>query len=296
MRLLLTGGTGFIGRPLVRSLLGAGHECCVLTHRPARAHRLLPGSAHILTYHDSWPEVDAVVNLAGENVVGPWTKEKRQRILKSRTQTTHRLVEWIRVKEPRPEILVSMSAAGIYGHRPGELLTEDAAPDPRGKFRAVVTRGWEAKAGAAQELGLRVVILRMANVLHPAGGYLGGLLAVYRRLPFVFGLGDEDNHFSWLSRRDAQRLILFALERGDARGILNAAAPQSVDQDTLTTLLARHLGKPALGRVPDWLLEPVLGEFSTALIDSQQVIPARLRELGFRFKDTNLDEYLAEVL
>lgn len=296
MRLLLTGATGFIGIPLVRTLLSRGYRCCVLTHRPPRARRLLPEEAHVLTYHDSWPEVDAVVNLAGESVVGLWTGEKRQRILQSRTQTTHRLVEWIRVKEPRPALLISMSAVGIYGHRPGDLLTEEAKPDPQDKFRAVVTRSWEATARPARELGLRVVILRMANVLHPEGGYLGRLLSIYRYLPFVFGLGDEDNYFPWLSRRDALRTLIFALERDDAQGILNVAAPQSVDQGMFTSLLAQHLGKPAIGRVPDWLMEITLGEFSSALIDSQQVIPARLGQLGFHFEDTKLGEYLGQVL
>lgn len=296
MHVLLTGATGFIGPSLVEVLLDAGHRCCVLSHRPGRAREVLPEAANVLTYHDNWPEIDVMVNMAGESAAGLWTPEKRQRIKKSRIQVTHRLVEWIRIAPRRPSALISISGIGIYGHRPGEVLTEASAPDPEGKFRAEVVKTWEAQAKLAEGLGVRVALVRLANVLHPDGGYLDGLLRVYRRLPFVIGLGNGDNGFSWIGRHDALRFLLFLLENEEAHGVFNASSPNPVTREKLTRLLAQQLDKPAFGRIPDLVLRVGLGEFASALIDSQRVLPERAQALGFAFEEPQLAPYLESVL
>lgn len=294
MKVLLTGATGFVGPVLVRRLLDAGHSCTVLSRNPAPAREKLPTAVRVLGYDDLWPTADAVVNMAGETVAGLWTAKKRQRIMRSRVEVTRRLVQWMKELSSPPRVLVSMSAVGIYGHRPGETLTETSAPDPEGKFRARVTLAWEAEALVAEAQGVRVALVRLANVLHPDGGYLGRLIDVYRFLPVVVGLGHGDHYFPWISRRDATRFMCFVLERQEAAGSLNAASPQPVARKRFSALLARALGKPTAGRLPDWLLKLTLGEFSSTIVDSQYVLPARARELGFRFEDETLEEYLGD--
>jgi uncharacterized protein (TIGR01777 family) len=296
MRVLLTGATGFIGTALVQRLYEEGHDCCVLSQRPERAGTLLPAAVTVLTYHDRWPVVDAVVNLAGASVAGLWTPQRRRAIKRSRTEITHRLVEWMRVVSPRPAIFVSMSAVGIYGDRPGELLDEESAPDPARRFRADVTLAWETQADRAQSLGVRVARVRMGNVLHPDGGYLATLLKIYRRLPLVVVPGDGANNLAWISHRDAVRFLRFVLEHERAAGSLNAVAPQPVTQQLFAEQVARRLGKPVWGHIPDRVLALLLGEFSTVVLDDQQVVPARAEALGFRYKDPDLGPYLEHIL
>lgn len=295
MRILLTGATGFVGRPLVEQLLDAGHECMVLSRRPDAGAQRLPPAATVLSYDDAWPPVDAVINLAGETVAGWWTPEKRRRIMASRVQTTRGLVAWLHGVSPRPHTFLSMSAVGIYGHRPGEILTEASSPDPAQNFRARVCRAWEAEARAASRHSARVVTLRLANVLHPAGGYLGALLTLYRRLPIV-GLGPPERCFSWVSRRDAVRMVQFALEEQAVQGPLNVVAPHPVRQGVFTRALARRLGKRVWGRVPAWALRFTLGAFAATLLDSQDVRPAKAQRFAFHFTDPELAPYLGRVL
>ena len=291
MRILLTGATGFVGRPLVRGLVHAGHQCLVLSRHPRRKDRRLPARAIVLGYDHAWPAVDALINLAGESIVGLWTPPRRRRILQSRVETTRRLVNWIALSQSRPHTLISISAVGFYGDRPGERLTEGASPDPAQRFRARVTRAWEAEARQAQSLGVRVVTVRLGNVLHPAGGYLGRLLDLYRRTP-VLGLGSPDTVFPWIAREDAVRLLTFALRNPGFQGPLNATAPHPVTQETFTRLLARSLGRPVWGRIPGWLLRLILGEFSSAFLDSQPVYPRKALAAGFAFTYPTLARYL----
>lgn len=295
MRVLLTGATGFMGPMLVRRLLDAGHSCSVLSRQPSATRAVLPAEAEVYGYDDTWPIADGVINMAGETVDGLWTARKRRRIIHSRVDVTRRLVHWMRQVSPRPEVLVSMSAVGIYGHRPGETLTEASAPDPAGRFRAQVTRAWEAEARAAEALGVRVALVRMANVLHPDGGYLGRLLSIYRFLPVVVGLGSGKRCFSWISRRDALRLLQFALEEAHAAGVFNASSPQPVTRYTFSTLLGQALGKPVAVRLPDVLLKLTLGEFSSAVLDSQYVLPSRAPKLGFGFEDQEMRGFLGRL-
>jgi uncharacterized protein (TIGR01777 family) len=268
----------------------------VLSQRPGRARALLPAAVSVLAYHDQWPVVDAVVNMAGASIAGVWTAQRRHAIKRSRTEITHRLVEWMRVVSPRPAIFVSMSAVGFYGDRPGELLDEESAPDPARKFRADVTLAWEAQATRAESLGIRVICVRMGNVLHPDGGYLGTLLNIYHWLPALVVPGDGTNRFAWISHRDAIRFLRFALEHERAAGPVNAVAPQEVTQENLAQQLARRLGKPVWGHVPARMLALLMGEYSSVVLDDQQVVPARAEALGFRFTDPCLGPYLEHVL
>ena len=281
MRVAITGGTGFIGRALVAHLAAIGHECTVLARDPRRAARAGFPTGVALLPAGALPECEAVIHLAGESVVGWWTPWKRRAILRSRVEGARRLVEAMRALRTPPRVLLSASAVGYYGHRPGESLDEDSPPDPRGRFRSQVCGEWEAAAREAEEMGVRVGLLRIGDVMGLGGGFLGGLLPLYRA-GGCFVLGEPESALSWISLDDAVRLIAFAME-GGMRGPLNVVAPHAITQRTLAATLAHRLGRCVRGRIPAGLLRLGLGEFSSALLDDQRVAPQRALDAGFHY-------------
>ena len=281
MKVALTGATGFLGRPLVAHLHALGHQCVVLSRDPQRARRAFSPAVAVAPM-DRLPPCEAVIHLAGESVVGLWTPWKRRAILASRVAGTRRLIAAMRELSSPPRIFLCASAIGLYGHRPGEELVESSPPDPRDRFRAQVCRAWEAAAREAEDIGARVTLLRLGNVMDPSGGFLGGLLPLYRcGASFMFG--DADACLSWISLEDAVRLIGFALEKATLGGPVNVVAPAAVSQRALAQTLAVRLGRPVRGRVPARALRLLLGEFSAALLDDQNVVPQRALAAGFRF-------------
>jgi uncharacterized protein len=295
MRVLVTGGTGFLGRPLVAHLAGLGYDCTVLTRNPERgARRGFPSSVKIAPSDRALPPADVVIHLAGESIVGLWTARKRGAILASRVEGTRRLIAALRASAVRPHTLLAASAVGIYGDRPGETLDETSSPDPAMRFRAVVCREWESAANGAADLGLRVVNLRIGNVLDPSGGYLGGLLPVYRLLGGV-QLGNPQAAISWVAREDAVRLITFALANDRWFGPLNVTAPAPATQQEFAAELALALNRRVITRIPPRLLETTLGEFSRALLDDQRVLPAKASAAGFAFVHPRLQKCLTAL-
>lgn len=264
----LTGASGFLGRPLAARLAAAGHTVVPIP----RDLGALPG-------------VDALVHLAGESVAGLWTARKRRAILESRVEGTRRLVERMRDLERAPAVFVSASATGIYGHRPGEALDDDAAPG-RG-FRSDVCRAWEAEARAAEKFGVRTVLLRFGSVLDPEGGYFGRMIPFLRR-GLCFVLGRTSDRFPWISREDAVRLVEFALATPGLGGPVNAVAPRAATQEEFARAAAALFRRHVLGRVPRRVLRALLGEFARAFIDSQDVRPAKALRHGFVFRHPNL--------
>ncbi len=280
MKTAITGATGFLGRALIEYLSTHGHVCLALTRDPARARATgFPEQVEI-RHIDDIPPVDAVIHLAAESPVGLWTPWKRHAIYASRVEGTRRLVAALRHHPPRT--LLSASAIGFYGHRPGEILDESSPADPHRRFRARVCLAWEQAAAAAQHLGTRVVNLRLGNVMDPSGGFLGHLLPIHR-LGAGFMLGDAEASVSWISLFDAVRLIGFALENEALNGPLNVVAPNPITQRTLATGIAGRLGRRVRGRIPAPLLRAVLGEFSSTLIDDQNVVPVKALGSGFMF-------------
>lgn len=264
----ITGARGFLGAPLARRCIEAGHTTVPL-----------PREIGLL------PEVDVVVHLAGESIAGLWTPRKRAAILESRVEGTRRLVERMRTVRHRPRVFICASAAGYYGHRPGEALDEDSPPG-RG-FRSEVCLEWEAEARRAEELGIRTVTLRLATVLDPAGGFLGAMLPLLRT-GLCFVLGRTSDRFSWIGREDALRLVELCIADDSIRGPLNASAPRAATQKEFAHALAAAAGRHVLGRLPRRLLRLTLGEFARAFIDHQDVRPAKALQRGFRFRHPDL--------
>lgn len=299
-RVLVTGATGLLGAALVARLRGRGATVTALARDPARALAAVPGLARAWPWRAEAPvppealsEVDAVVHLAGEPVVGRWTAAKRRAIRDTRVDGTRRLVDALAASPRRPATLVAASAIGLYGERGDEVLTE--ASPPGAGFLADVCRAWEGEAARARDLGVRVVHLRIGLVLDPAGGALGAMLAPFR-LGLGGPLGPGRQWWPWIHRDDLTDLLELALGRDDLDGPLNATAPEPARQADLARALARALGRPAVLPAPSLALRLALGGFSDELLTSRRVHPWRALELGHTFRFPRLEAALADLL
>jgi len=280
VRVLVTGGTGFIGRAVCHALRGAGHTVTIVS-------RDASGEASGDTI--GWEAVgqgaaaaDAVVNLAGEPIAGGrWSPARKEAILESRVGATRALVDAVGLATTRPKVLISASAVGYYGARDDEPLDETAGAGSG--FLAEVCQAWEGEASRAEAFGLRVVRLRFGMVLAGDGGALARMLPPFRA--FVGGpLGDGQQWTSWIHRGDVTGLVLAALVNEGYRGAINATAPEPVRNRDFTAALGRVLVRPAAIRVPAMVLRLALGEMADVLLTGQRVLPRAAERLGYRWQ------------
>ncbi len=297
MRILLTGGTGLIGRALCRYWQQQGHELWVWSRTPERVPSLCSGARGIARLQDLDVAVplDAVVNLAGAPIADrPWTAARRELLWQSRVTLTRTLVDWMGQQATPPRVLLSGSAVGWYGDRGEQLLDEDSAAG-KVDFGSRLCVAWEDEAERACELGVRVVRLRTAPVLASQGGMLGRLL-----LPFRLGLGGRlgsgQQWMPWIHLDDQVALIDYLLQHDDCSGAYNACAPEAVRNIEFTRTLARCLHRPALLPAPAWALRLVLGEMSVLLLGGQRLMPRRAQEAGFVWRHPSLAGALAQLL
>ncbi|MCY7313750.1 MAG: TIGR01777 family oxidoreductase [Pseudoxanthomonas sp.] len=293
MRVLITGGTGFIGRALCRQLLHAGHELWVLTRNPTKAATKLEG-IRLIEHLAEAGQMDAVVNLAGEPLAdGRWTDRRKQAFRDSRIGTTQSLLEWIASQVQRPRVLVSGSAIGYYGPRDDKPLTEESPPGD--DFSAQLCRDWESAAMQAESLGLRVCTVRIGVVLGPDGGALSKMLP-----PFKLGaggpMGDGRQWMSWVHRHDLVRLLQWLLEHDQARGAYNGTAPSPVTNREFAQTLGKVLRRPARITTPALALKLMFGEMATLLLTGQRVLPAHAVAGGFQFQHPTLETALTDLL
>lgn len=293
---LVTGGTGFVGRRLVEALAAAGHEVTVLT-RGGRAAKALTGPVRMITTLDALPDdatIHAMVNLAGEPISdSPWTRRKRMRILRSRLRVTRDVVALMARLKTRPEVLVSGSAIGWYGLRGDQPLAETNLGTDC--FSRRICMRWEAAAQPARALGVRLVLLRTGLVLDKCGGMLARMLA-----PFEFGLGGPFGNgahwMSWIHRDDLVRMIVHAIATPTLQGPLNGVAPQPVTNRIFSTALGQALHRPALFAIPAAPLRWLLGGFAEELLLSgQRVHPQAALESGFAFRYPDVQTALAAI-
>jgi len=296
MRIGITGATGFIGRHLTALARESGeviaytrgHAALQLADRTLR----LPGDApHAL------PEtrLDALVHLAGEPLAGLWTREKRDRIWRSRVDFTESLVAHLGTwkMENRPRVLVCASGAGFYGDS-GGVVVDEAAPQGAG-FLAELCGRWEAAAQGAEAAGMRVVTLRTGMVLGPDGGAYPLLRRVFR-LGLGGRLGCGAQWMSWIHIRDAARMILRAVEDESWRGPLNVCAPGAVTNAQFTRALAAAVRRPAFFHAPAFGLRLLLrGMADEMLLGGQRAAPAKALEAGFRFDFPRVDDAMADL-
>lgn len=297
VRILLTGGTGLIGRALCRQWRAQGHDLVVWSRSPERVARLCAGAHGVATLRelDGAPPFDAVINLAGAPIADrPWTVQRRKVLWRSRVDLTRELVDWLSRCEQRPRVLISGSATGWYGDRGQAPLDEDSHPGEH-DFGSQLCVAWEDEARRAEGLGMRVVFLRTAPVLARDGGMLPRL-----RLPFSMGLGGRlgsgQQWMPWIHLDDVVGLIDFLLHRTDCRGAFNACAPHLVRNADFAGTLATTLRRPMLLSVPAWTLRMALGEMSVLLLGSQHLQPKKAMEAGYQFRFPHLEAALVCLL
>ncbi len=290
-RIAVTGATGLIGRALTAFLQGAGHQVRRVTRRPVRPDDIGwdPMSGRLA--EGALDGLDAVIHLAGENLLGPgWSEAKKRAIHESRVRSTRLLAERLKGRPGEPRALLMASAAGFYGDRGAERLDE-SAQSGRG-FLAEVCRDWERAAEPAREAGVRVAVVRSGVVLSSRGGTLGLL-----RAPFEAGaggrLGEGEQFMSWIALDDLIAIYELLLMREELSGVFNACAPEELTNLAFTSALARVLRRPALLPVPRAALRLALGELADeALLASQRMVPARLEQAGFRFLFPQVEDAL----
>ena len=296
MKILVSGASGVIGTAFVAFLTTGGHNVTRLVRAQPHpgAQEILWDPNHGVDDATSLEGFDAVVHLAGENIVGRWTDEKRARIRDSRVNGTKTLCDiFARLSSP-PKVFVSASAIGYYGDRGEEVLTEDSAA---GKgFLAEVCHAWEETTLATVQQGIRVVTARIGIVLSPTGGALAKML-----LPFRLGLGGMigtgTQYLSWVTLDDVLGAIHHALITDTVRGPLNVTAPQPVTNSEFTATLGRVLGRPTVLPLPASVARLLLGEMADELLlSSARVMPQKLLDTHYPFRHPDLEGALRHVL
>jgi len=294
MKVVVTGGTGFLGTPLVEQLRAAGNDVVVLTRRRAGPGQIawLPDGT-VGPWAGAIDGADAVINLAGEPIAGHrWTTAQKARIRDSRILATRSVVAAIHAAARRPATLLNASAVGYYGSRGDATLTEESPPGA--DFLAMVCRAWEAEALAATDAS-RVILLRSAPVLERDGGALPQIARPFRL--FIGGpLGSGTQHWPWIHRHDWLGMVHWALEASHVSGPLNLAAPTPVTNREFARTLGRVLHRPAFMPAPAFALRLVLGEMADVLLFSQRVIPAKAEARGFRFRYPALEGALVAAM
>lgn len=296
MRVAVAGASGMLGRRLVEALLARGDQVHPMVRARARARGDAiywdPAAGDI--DRDSLEGVDAVVNLAGENIGQRWTREARERIRSSRVDGTRLIAETIATLQRPPRVHVNPSGIGIYGSRGDEPLDDSST---FGKdFLADLGRRWEAATQPSAGAGARVAITRFGVVLSPDGGMLGRLLPIFR-----WGLGGRvgsgSQWISWVSIDDAVRAIERAIEDERWQGPVNVVAPTPVTNAEFTRVLGRVLRRPAVAVVPAVAVRLAFGSMGEhTVLASQRIIPTRLLALGFDFGYPEIEGALRHVL
>lgn len=302
-RVLVSGGSGLIGSSVIRALDANSISCVQLIRQTNRAN--LPKKEPAVTWDPLDPNpvqrpeflegIDAAIHLSGANVAAHrWTPAYRQEILTSRVQTTQALVGVLTSLRRRPSVLLCASATGIYGNRGDTVLSEDSPPGTG--FLATVCQQWEAAAQTAQAAGIRVVCLRFGVVLTPSGGALARMLPLFR-LCLGGRMGSGRQWMSWVTLRDAVRIVLHALGNQSLTGPLNVVAPAPSTNAEFTRALAHTLHRPAFAAAPAFALRLALGAMADeALLASARAVPARLTQAGFRFQDVQIEPALHSML
>ena len=298
MRILMTGGSGLIGRETTSRLAAEGHSVSQLVRRAPKGDGEIAWTPGVELQPETLKDVDAIVNLAGRTVAGRWTDRAKAEIRESRIPSTAALARSIAASFKlygTPATFLSASAIGYYGSRGDETLTEDSKPGHG--FLCDVTREWEAATSAAREAGVRVVTPRIAVVLSPQGGALAKMLT-----PFRLGLGGHigtgRQWWSWITLDDLVSVLTFAITDQRVQGAVNATSPSPVTNSEFTKALGQVLRRPAIFPVPASVARLIFsgGGAEEMLLSSQRVAPEKLRQLGFEFRDPELKSALKRML
>ncbi|EPF15681.1 Epimerase family protein SA0724 [Cedecea davisae] len=296
MEILVTGGSGLIGRHLIPRLLELGHKVTVVTRSPEKTRRLLDARVSLLNGLGELQNLDAfdaVINLAGEPIADKrWSEQQKQRLCQSRWQITERLVELFKASARPPEVFISGSATGYYGDLGEVVVTEDEPP--HNEFTHKLCARWEQIACGAQSEATRVCLLRTGVVLAPKGGILAKMLPLFR-LGLGGPIGNGRQYLAWIHVDDMVNGILWLLDN-DLRGPFNMVSPYPVRNEQFAHALGHALKRPAILRAPATAIRLLMGESSVLVLGGQRALPKRLEEAGFGFRWFDLEEALRDVI
>ncbi|MEM8895733.1 MAG: TIGR01777 family oxidoreductase [Bacteroidota bacterium] len=297
-KILITGGTGLVGQRLTELLQADNKEVRLLSRRASNP------SAGIYNWHISNQSIDdkaledleAVVHLAGAGVAdGRWTESRRKAILDSRVNSTKLLYDKLSSLSTKPKVFVSASAIGIYGYDTGEELMTEEAPEAD-DFLADVVKRWEAEVDKINELGIRVVRLRIGIVLAKEGGALPKIVQPIKLFAGA-PLGSGRQYMSWIHVEDLSRMIIWSVENEDVKGVYNAVGPEPATNAELTKAAAKVLSKPLfLPNVPGFVMKLVFGEMGNIVLGGNKVSNQKIASAGFEYQFPKLDSALQDLL
>jgi uncharacterized protein (TIGR01777 family) len=296
----ITGGTGMIGSALRELLSQQGFGISVYSRSNKTVENAKVYSWDIQKKEmeeEALDSADFIVHLAGANIgKGRWTDQRKKEIRDSRIDSTNLLREKLSSRDSRPSAVIAISAIGIYGHDTGGILVNEDRVKPGDDFMATVAKEWEAEMLKIGDLGIRLVILRSGVVLSMSGGALPRLVTpVKSGVGAPVGTGDQ--YISWIHLNDLCRLILFALENNQVKGIYNAVAPQPVTNEELTRKIAETLKKPYfMPNIPSFVLRILFGEMASTVLGGNRVSSKKIEKEGFEFNFPDIGRALSDLL
>lgn len=305
MRIIITGGTGLIGKAVANSLAHDHHEVIVLSRNINKTSGL-EGGVTVVAWDgrtaQGWGSLvdgaGAIINLAGESIAGEgfppsrWTSERKRRILESRVNAGKAIVEAISAAKTKPEVLIQASAVGYYGTHGSEDITEDHAAG--GDFLGITCVKWEAVTEPVEKMGVRRVIVRTGIVMTTKGGVLPQLALPFKL--FAGGpIGNGKQQMPWIHIDDEVGAIKFLLETSSTSGAYNLSAPEVLSNGELATILGRVLKRPSFLPTPAIAFKFAFGELAVLLVEGQRAVPKRLQEAGYPFQHPKAEAALRDL-
>ncbi len=298
MKIIIAGGSGFIGEAIVAKFSHQDHHILILSRHPEQVSVLDHGSVKVFSWlNETSPPLenlvegaDVIINLAGTPLMKTWwTRSRKKQILSSRLDASKALAEALHKTHKKPGLVITASAVGWYGHRPFGDVTETA---PKGSgFLAMVCEAWEQESRALSELGIRSIQLRLGTVLEAKGGMLKLLAPIFKA--FVGGPpGDGSQWLSWVHRDDVANAIAWIMTHPDLEGPVNLTSPEPVQMKKFCIMLGKILKRPSWVSVPAWVLRWLLQDTSEVMLAGAKVIPEKLILSGFVFQYPHLQEAL----
>ncbi len=300
MKILITGGTGFVGTQLTPRLIQDGNEVTILTRSGKRPEKGSAGISYLQgdpTQKGPWQEAiqdhDAVINLAGASIFAKWTEQHKKVLRESRISTTRNIVERVPSDPSKKITLFSTSAVGYYGFCGDEELTEES---PHGEdFLAQMAVEWEGEALKAKDKGARVVITRFGIVMGEKGGALSQMIPLFK-ICIGGPIGSGKQWFSWVHIRDLAEAFIFVLKHPEISGPVNVCSPNPIRNRDLARALGKALHRPSFIPAPAFMVKLALGEFGSVILEGQKVIPRKLLENGFVFQYPDIEKTLQGIV
>ena len=302
MRIIIAGGSGFIGQALAPHLVNAGHQVIVLSRNPQQTRSQFKNEIKCLRWKDFDPSAwyselestDIIINLIGENISQwPWTNKLKKQILNSRLKAGQTITQAIKKARNKPRILIQSSATGFYGSNNYDRLTEDA---PAGiGFLADVCQKWEKSSAGIEAQGVKHIIIRTGLVLGNNGGLLKKMIIPFRL--FIGGpIGSGKQILPWIHIKDVVDAIRFIIEKNIDMIVYNLCAPNPVNMNTFARTLAKTINRPVLFKVPEFIVKIVFGEMGReTILAGQNAIPKALIDSGYNFKYPKIQNAISDL-